>query len=285
MKKKRNYIFFAQLFEDGAAGGDGAGSGSLGKEQDAGDAFETETEGTPGIEDTQDEDLDTEFEELIKGKYKDQYQNRVNSAIGRRFKSQNAKDAAGKKVMDAIAMRYGINDPDPDKLLKAIEEDNTLLDEAAAKAGLSPKQYKRMMELEQQNAARSKEDEQRKKSELQEQFSRQLQNQSKACKKLFPDFDFQKEVQNKQFSDMLRAGMDVTSAYKAVHVDEILSGGMKMAMQKGTEKVAAAVRRNAGRAVENGLGTGSAVSTVIDYSKMTDEEFDEFQAKVMRGEV
>lgn len=287
MKIKGHFEFDPQLFEDGAAiggedGGDSKGSGADSYEQPNSDLG---VDSDPEPDGLDQEDPDADFDELIHGKYKDQYQKRVNSAINKRLKGSSKDAETGKKIMSAVAMRYGIKDSDPEAILSAIENDKNLLDDAAAKAGLTPTQYKRMMELEQEKTARERQDEQNRKAQLKEQFSQQLNRQAAECKKLFPGFDLENELQNKDFADLLKAGVDVTKAYKTVHMDEIMSGGMKMAMQKGTERVAAAVRSNARRAEEGGSGSSPAVSISKDYTKMTDDEFREFREKVKNGEV
>lgn len=283
MKIKGLFEFDPQLFDEGGApsgeGGEVKGAAIDGSydHPDGMDAPGTDTSDDAG-------DPNADFDELIKGKYREQYQNRVNSAINKRLKG-NAKEAeTGKKIMNAVAMRYGLTDADPDALLDAIESDKNLFDDAAAKAGLSPTQYKRMMELEQEKATRDRQTEQRRKEELKEQYSQQINKQAAECKKLFPNFDIGKELQNKEFADLLRAGIDVTKAFRTVHMDEIMSGGMKMAMQRGTEKVAAAVRQNARRATEGGAGNNPAVSLKVDYGKMTDDEFQKYVEQVKNGD-
>lgn len=283
MKIKGLFEFDPQLFDEGGApsgeGGEVKGAAMDGSYDNPGGM---DAPGSDASDDVGDPDAD--FDELIKGKYREQYQNRVNSAINKRLKG-NAKEAeTGKKIMNAVAMRYGLTDADPDALLNAIESDKNLFDDAAAKAGLSPTQYKRMMELEQEKATRDRQTEQRRKEELKEQYSQQINKQAAECKKLFPNFDIGKELQNKEFADLLRAGIDVTKAFRTVHMDEIMSGGMKMAMQRGTEKVAAAVRQNARRATEGGAGNSPAVSLKVDYGKMTDDEFQKYVEQVKNGE-
>lgn len=287
MKIKEFFEFDPQLFEDGAAmggddGGDGKGSGADSYEQPDSDL---DTDPDLDADGMDQEDPEADFDELIHGKYKDQYQKRVNSAINKRLKGSSKDAETGKKIMSAVAMRYGMKDSDPEAILKALEDDKNLLDDAAAKAGLTPAQYKRMMELEQEKTARERQDERIRKEGLKEQYTRQINKQVAECKKLFPGFDIEKELQNREFSDLLKAGIDVTKAYKTVHMDEIMSGGMKMAMQKGTEKVAAAVRSNARRAEEGGSGSSPAVNISRDYGKMTDDEFRKFREKVKNGEV
>lgn len=287
MKKKttETYELDMQLFsEEGGMGGDGSGDAGADEGMAAADGIDHGPEEETGLESTE-EDPEADFEELIKGKYKDQYQSRVNTAINRRLKAESKEAESGRKILNAVAMRYGLKEADPDTVLKALEDDKNLYDDAAAKAGLSPQQYKRMMELEQAKAAREREDDERRKTSIRDQYVQKLTKESEECKKIFPEFDFEKEARNAEFSNLIKAGLDVTKAYKAVHMDELISGGMKMAMQKGTQKVAAAVKANSRRAAEGAVGGSPAVTTHVDYSKMTDEEFDKYVEKVKMGEV
>lgn len=235
------------------------------------------------------EDLDKEFDALIKGKYKEQFNARQQKAIKSRFQESEATKAelqAAAKLKDTIALRYGLENASTDDIIAAVQKDESFLEEAAAKAGLSTAQYKSLATMQQRavNAERALEEEH--KAKLREDFSRKLQNDISACQKVFPDFDFEAEcAENEQFKGLVKSGVDMTKAYKFVHMDELMADGMAMAAHKGAENTAKAVKNNLRRPSEAGASGQAAVTVSVDFSKMSDEEFRAYQDKLMAGEI
>ena len=80
-------------------------------------------------------DLSSEFEQLINGKYKEQYAKRVQDTVKSRLKSSKAEKDRLDKLMAAvspIAEKYGITDLDDiDGLSKAISGDKSLYEAEA----------------------------------------------------------------------------------------------------------------------------------------------------------
>lgn len=240
-------------------------------------------------EPTSEEDLEKEFDTLIKGKYKEQFNARQQKAIKSRFQESEATKAelqAAAKLKDTIALRYGLENASTDDIIAAVQKDESFLEEAAAKAGLSTAQYRSLATMQQRavNAERALEEEH--KAKLREDFSRKLQNDISACQKVFPDFDFETEcAENEQFKELVKSGVDMTKAYKFVHMDELMADGMAMAAHKGAENTAKAVKNNLRRPNEAGASGQAAVTIAVDFSKMSDEEFRTYQEKLMAGEI
>ena len=240
-------------------------------------------------EPTSEEDLEKEFDALIKGKYKEQFNARQQKAIKSRFQESEATKAelqAAAKLKDTIALRYGLENASTDDIIAAVQKDESFLEEAAAKAGLSTEQYRSLATMQQRavNAERALEEEH--KAKLREDFSRKLQNDISACQKVFPDFDFETEcAENEQFKQLVKSGVDMTKAYKFVHMDELMADGMAMAAHKGAENTAKAVKNNLRRPNEAGASGQAAVTIAVDFSKMSDEEFRTYQEKLMAGEI
>lgn len=240
-------------------------------------------------EQASEEDLEKEFDTLIKGKYKEQFNARQQKAIKSRFQESEATKAelqAAAKLKDTIALRYGLENASTDDIIAAVQKDESFLEEAAAKAGLSTAQYRSLATMQQRavNAERALEEEH--KAKLREDFSRKLQNDISACQKVFPDFDFETEcAENEQFKQLVKSGVDMTKAYKFVHMDELMADGMAMAAHKGAENTAKAVKNNLRRPNEAGASGQAAVTIAVDFSKMSDEEFRTYQEKLMAGEI
>ena len=99
--------------------------------------------------------------------------------------------------------------------------------------------------------------------------------------------DLRQEMLNPEFVRLTSPGVNVPveMAYRLVHQDEILKGGMQYAAQQGAQRVAAAVQAGKSRTVENGMQRkGANVRYIVDPKKMTKEERDELKRRVRAGD-
>ena len=274
---------------------DGEGEGAestgvqAGTESKAQDTDNSQVAAEESETETPSEDLEKEFDKLIKGKYKEQYNARQQKAIKSRFQeteSTKQELQAAAKLRDTIALRYGLENASTDDIIAAVQKDESFLEEAAAKAGLSTEQYRSLATMQQRavNAERALEEEH--KAKLRDDFSRKLQADIAKCQKMFPDFDFETEcAENEQFKSLIRDGYDMTKAYQFVHMDQLVADGMAMAAHKGAENTAKAVKNNLRRPNEAGVGNHAAATVSVDFSKMSDDEFRTYQEKLMSGEL
>lgn len=288
---KHRFLLDLTLHSEGegtpAEGQEGASQAAETKAADgSGNAGNAALEGQPAT-DKSENDPEAEFEGLISGKYKEQYDRRVRSTIKKRVGEDKAvRETASKaqRLVSALSARYGLKDATIDDVLQAIDGDDNLYEDAAAKAGLSPEQFRALNSIQAERDSYKNELEQAKRHQLEEEFREKLEWEAASCKSLFPGFDFEREIQqNETFANCIRGGMDVTAAYKYAHMDEIISGGIKMGVEKGAAKTAEAVRSNVQRPVESASGTGAAVSVSRDYASMSDEEFAKLREAVKNG--
>ena len=232
-------------------------------------------------------DLDAEFEELIKGKYKDQYGKRVQNTVQQRLKgSKETEDRlnAMNPLMDLLSARYGVKADDTEGLIKALESDDEFLEKAASEHDMDVKQYRKMMTLERDNA--------RLKAQNEEQFKREQMNkqyaiweqQAEQAKAQYPNLDLNTESQNPQFRQLLFAGIDVATAYTAIHKDDVLAGAMQHTAKTIEEKYAKKVAAGNARPAENGASGQSAAVIKADPSKWTMADRKEVLRRVARGE-
>ena len=300
-----------QLFADGgsaSAGGDGAGQGATGvgapaagvqtkgvKNPLAGvvygkqpaaaaeaPAAEVQTDNqTPAV------DRNAEFENLIKGDYKDAYDKKVSDTIRQRLKGANetaAKYEATLPLLDMLAARYGTDASDPAALMRAIEADDEFLADAAADKGMDGKAYNGFVRLERENARlRATEAERQRQAQLDQQYTAWEQQAEKAKMK-YPNLDLNVESQNPQFRQLLLAGIDVGTAYGVIHQDDIMAGAMQYATQTAQQKVANSVAAAGKRPAENGMQGQSAVTIKSDPSKWTKADRAEVARRAARGE-
>ena len=196
------------------------------------------------------------FDELIKGEYKQDYDKRVQDAIGRRFKAQNAEMDAIRPIIAALQQRYNIADGDdlPKQILQAIEKDRGHIRQYAEDHGYTEEQAEQMMKVERdaklyQDLVRRQQTEVNRQQELQ-----RLQQQAEAVRAKYPTFDIPTEQQNPRFMEMLRRGVDMMTAYEVVHQDDIINQAVQDAERKFNDKV----RAKQARPDENGAGAASA---------------------------
>ena len=294
-----------QLFADGgAAGGTAAGTGAGGTGVDAPAAGvqavkSNQSTGNPASEsapvaEVQNPteqptavDLNAEFDALIKGKYKDQYNARVKDTIQKRLKGPNEvaeKYKALTPAMELLARRYGIQDVSDAKAIgQAILNDDALIEDAALEAGMETSAFRRLVKAESENAAHRRQQEEMERQQKGRQQYEAWTQQAETAKLVYPGLDLAAEIQNPKFVDLLRSNIDVRTAYEVIHKDDIISGAMQAAVRTATDKVSKSVAANAARPSENGSGQGAA-TVKPDVSKMTNKDIDEFMRRVARGD-
>lgn len=302
MNTKTNNLWLnLQLFADGGTGaGDGgtatgtAETGTLatsakddnladvkyGIQEETRTVTESKTEGKP--------DRNAEFENLIKGEYKNEYDARVQDTIQKRLKSTKEtveKYEALAPTLELLAKKYGIKDAsDIEALNKAIEEDDAYYEEEALEKGISVEQLKEIRKMEKENAELKKF---RKEQEAQENASKLYSawlTQAEQAKSVYPEFDLQAEMQNPRFLDLLKANVDVRTAYEVLHMGEIIPSAMHFTAKTVEQKLANKIVANGARPSENGNSAQSASRTKSDVSQLSNADMDEVIRRARRGE-
>lgn len=233
---------------------------------------------------------DEEFDELIKGKYAQQYQQRFQNAISERFKNQ--ADLQGqlnglKPMLDALAKQHGIEAGDYDALSKTILDDDSLYEDEAEEAGMTVeayKSYKRLKDHADEMDARAKQ------AAEEEGFRNHLQHlaaQGEQMKTVFPDFDLMRELQNPAFRRMTSpdVGLSVEEAYYAVHRNELAPQTMAAGVQIARQRISQSLQANAARPNEGAMqGNTAAADVHISPRNMTRAQREALKERVRRGE-
>ena len=233
-------------------------------------------------------DLEAEFEELIKGKYKSQFQNRTQNIVRERLKGNSEivnNYSTLTPALEILAGKYGVPVNDVAELAKAIEDDDSYYEEAAIENGRTATEEKKFSKLERQNKQLLQQINERKQRE---QADRQMgiwEQQASEARKTYPNLDLNVESQNPKFRQLLGAGIDVGTAYFAIHKDDILSGAMQHTAQKVAEKITNDIISGNKRPSENGMSGQSAAITKSDPSQFTRADRDEIRKRVARGEI
>jgi hypothetical protein len=237
-------------------------------------------------------DMDAEFENLISTKYKDQFAKRTQSIIDTRFKEAKGLEEQVKgaqSILEMQASKYGIKDFNPrdEKSLKAlqsaIDEDSSFYEDAAMERGLTVAQYKDMLKIEHENKEYKEAEQSRLRKEHTDAKMTEWHKEATSL-----GVDLKAEADNpqtgKRFISLLSSpGIDVKTAYNAVHHDEIVSGALKQASVV-TEKIVTENIRTRGMRPDEAAAAGGAPVTIpkADPSKMTRQQREDWAKDAAR---
>ena len=280
MEKRYGLVIDLFAGEGGGASG-GAAAGTAGGEGAQGAAT------TAAAAQTGERNLSAEFDSLIKGEYKQEYDKRFKQGLDRRFRETETlrqQTEAAKPLMELLAGKYGVDAGDMSAILKAAEADESYYEAEAAEKGLSVQQLKDFKRMERENAQLRAAAAERQRVEQANQVQARWMQEAEALKGIYPGFDFQQEAQNESFARLLRSGVDVRTAYEVAHHDEIISGAMQFTAQKVQEKTVNDIKARGMRPDEGGLGNNPAGEGRLDVAKLTKQQRADMAARALRGE-
>lgn len=190
-------------------------------------------------------------------------------------------------MLKNMAKKYGKEANDIDGIMAAYNDDDSLYEEDAAKAGMPVDAFKQLEQLKEKQAQRDAMD---LKAQQQEQFNahyNKLHQQGEELKKTFPGFDLNTELQNRHFAHLTSpmVGMSVEDAYWSVHRRELQAASAQVAAQKSQEKLSMAIQSGMGRPSENGArSVAPGLDVRMDPSKLSRGDRGEIRKRVARGE-
>ena len=301
-----------QLFAEGAGGDGGTGSEGAtgvtatnavsqtkkgvksnplanvvyGKQDDAAQVPDVQTN-TTVAESVQQPDRNAEFEKLIKGEYKDLYDARMQDTIQKRLKGTKEtvdKYNALSPTLELLAKKYGVDANNIEALNKAIEEDDAYYEEEALERGVTVEQLKEIKKMEKENAELKRQMQEKNAKEKGAQLYAQWMDQAEKAKTIYPSFDLRAEMNNPKFLDLLRANIDVRTAYEVVHKDDIIPAAMQFTAKTVEQKLTNKIIANGARPTENGISSQSATVVKSDVSQLSKADRDEIIRRVQRGE-
>lgn len=165
------------------------------------------------------------FEELIRGRYKEEF------------------DARVRKILDGR--------------LRGMRQENQKLRE----------EQQRMVQQRREEAGRRID---------------QLRRQEGEIRRLCPDFDWRKEMQDPDFGRLILAGVEPVEAYRTVHGRELLEKAMRYAAGRTRRQVAGSLMSGMSRVRENG-GRSIAV-TGNDPRGLSSQDLADIRRRVLEGE-
>ncbi len=200
-------------------------------------------------------DPEAEFDRLIRGQFKDQYNARVRDIVQKRLKGQQKtleQYEALEPSLNLLAEKYGLEAKDLKGLSQAI-------------AG----------ELEAQQPAPQ---------QVMQEYDRWM-DQAQRAQELYPSLELSRELQNPRFAELLRAGVQVDEAYLLVHRDEIFPTIMRYSANAAREKLANRIAANDVRPPETAMSAQSSAVVKQDVARMTRQQRQDIIRRVQRGEI
>lgn len=238
------------------------------------------------------------FEDLINGKYKGDFEARIQDIIGKRLKNQKDSRAALDKLVPAIQSigkkykQFDVSDPnkmDALAILETVLDDDDFWEMQAVKEGLSTQATKEKykvdydrnkLKLEQANDA-ARRSERAREEQMQRSYAA-VRQQGDKLKEVYPEFDLSTEMRDERFMRLITNNVDVRTAYEVCHRDRFL----KQAAQKAAQQVSDSVQANAARPTENGVQAPAAPARtrVTDPRNLTPQMRKDLRNRVRRGE-
>lgn len=291
-----DFVHAANLFlfdggAAGAAGGEGSGAGQAGSQAEAVNSQAANTGDNPTADAGQEvtktpEQLQAEFQKLIKGEYKDAYTKEFQRHFNDRHKDAKATQErleSYQPIIDTLSSRYGITDGDMGKLAQAIESDESLWAEAAEEAGMTVEQFRHVKQIEAENARFKAAQQQNIRQQMAQRQMEVWNGQVEEVRKSYPNFNLEDELNNPGFKAMLRAGASIRNAYEATHLDDIKKSLVASTAQQTTKEVTDNIKAKGMRPTEVG-GSQSGVPLSMDLKNSTKAQRDEWARRAERGE-
>lgn len=255
-----------------------------GKQPDAQSA-ESETENGDNSENDE-VSLDEQFDAIIKGDFKEAYDKKVQSHIKHRLgdvKKIETENKEMKAVIDVLAQRYGIDNPSD--ILKRLEDDSRLWEDAAEEAGLTVEQYKEMQGLKRENSQyRAQEIARSRAQEAQKIYDGWL-DEANQVKQRYPNFNLEDEIKNPDFRGLIQNNIPMEKAYETIHLNEIVQGVSEFSARRAEENAVLKIQNRKARPKENIASSSSGVIIKDDPSKFTAKDRAEIIKRAARGEI
>ena len=216
-----------------------------------------------------------------------EYNKQMQSVVQSRLKAAKASEEKLEKLtpaLEVLARKYGLDtgELDVEALAKSIDEDGDFYEEKALEMGVPVETAMKLDRMERDADRRRREDARALEDKKLRAHYESLERQAKELRKVFPQMDLQKELQNPTFMRMTapNGGVSVEDAYYAVHRKEIQAASMQATAQKTAEKLSNAIQAGQYRPAENGTSGQAASVTAFDYRNASREQRDALKRQI-----
>ena len=231
--------------------------------------------------------LENEWIEAKKGKFRELIGRDIKAAIDDRFKNQadaNAQLTAMQPMLDALMKKAGVDNVQ--ELQQMILDDDSLYEEEAEEMGMPVEAYKNYKRLQDEHDALERQKAQYDEEQRLRAHFANLAQQAEVMKQTFPNFDLRTEMENETFRRLVapNSGLDVHSAYFAVHHAELEPQAMAYGIQRARQQISQTLQANQARPVEGAIKGGQPANVAVDPSKMSRPERQKLIERARRGE-
>lgn len=187
-------------------------------------------------------------------------------------------------VLGMLGQKYGADPEDLDALTKAIEDDDSYYEQEALEKGISVQDLKQIKRMERENAELKRQmDAVNQQKQIEADLARWMGEAEEAAK-VFPGLDLGTELQNPQFFGLLKDGVDLQTAYFAIHHRELVPQMMQYTAAKTQQQVAQGIQSGSARPAENAISGNSTAVVKSDVSQLSKADRAEIIRRVQRGE-
>lgn len=205
------------------------------------------------------------FRELMQGEYKAESEELMQQAVERAAQLlENSPQMRG--LLDALHEAYGVEDMEA--LTEAVKngrvKDEAYFEKLAMEKGVSVATA-RQMEIDRIHA----------------EWDREAQQ----LKAQYPEFDLEQTLANPEIANLMRLGVSMSNAYRAVYFDQIMAQNESRTAKQVEDGVTERIRQRGTRPGENGTRPGGAAQTHTDVNALTRKEREQLERAALRGQV
>lgn len=233
------------------------------------------------------------FHALLQGEYRAETEELMQQAVERAAQILESSPQM-RGLLDALHEAYGVEDMEA--LTEAVKngrvKDEAYFEKLAMEKGISVATARQMDKLESENkrltAAEKFAEDQRKEAMRRAEIERihaEWDREAEQLKAQYPEFDLEQTLANPEIANLMRLGVSMSNAYRAVYFDQIMAQNESRTAKQVERGVEARIRQRGTRPGENGIRPGGAAQTHTDVNALTRKEREQLERAALRGQV
>ena len=235
------------------------------------------------------------FHALLQGEYRAETEELMQQAVERAAQILESSPQV-RGLMEALHEAYGVDADDLEALTDAVKngrvKDEAYFEKLAMEKGVSVETARQMDKLESENkrltAAEKFAEDQRKAAQRQVEIDRihaEWDREAEQLKAQYPEFDLEQTLANPEIANLMRLGVSMSNAYRAVYFDQIMAQNESRTAKQVERGVEARIRQRGTRPGDNGIRPGGAAQTHTDVNALTRKEREQLERAALRGQV
>ena len=235
------------------------------------------------------------FHALLQGEYRAETEELMQQAVERAAQILESSPQV-RGLMEALHEAYGVDADDLEALTDAVKngrvKDEAYFEKLAMEKGVSVATARQMDKLESENkrltAAEKFAEDQRKAAQRQVEIDRihaEWDREAEQLKAQYPEFDLEQTLANPEIANLMRLGVSMSNAYRAVYFDQIMAQNESRTAKQVEDGVTERIRQRGTRPGENGTRPGGAAQTHTDVNALTRKEREQLERAALRGQV